>query len=116
VLDLKALEQIRALEQPGEPSLLAEMVETFRGSSLGYLARLDQALAAGDAEATADAAHALKGAAAALGAQQVRAVAAELESGGRKRYLAGAEHHLARLKAARAQALQHLSTLLPNAA
>jgi HPt (histidine-containing phosphotransfer) domain-containing protein len=111
VLDTVTLASIRELEEPGEPSLLAEMVNTFRTWSEGHLKGLRDALAVGDIEAVADGAHALKGSAAALGAVQVRKVAFEIERSARQRSHVG-NASLEALEAARIEALAALDEIL----
>jgi two-component system sensor histidine kinase/response regulator len=109
VLDVDVLAQLHALEEPGEASLLTELVETFRGSAPGHIALIKTALAAGDAMAFSDAAHALKGSAATLGAARLRTAAYELERRGRDRNLVNAESQLAALEATCAEALDALA-------
>lgn len=109
VLDPKALAEILALEVPGQPSLLTEMMDAFHAASDAYLVRLRSALRSGDAASVLDAAHALKGAAASLGAERVRASALELEIAAREPSLVGAEERLAVLEIACEQALAALS-------
>jgi HPt (histidine-containing phosphotransfer) domain-containing protein len=111
VLDMVTLASIRELEEPGEPSLLAEMVNTFRTWSEGHLKGLRDSVTAGDMEAIADGAHALKGSAAALGALQVRKVAFEIERSARQRSFVG-DANLEALEAARSEALAALDQVL----
>src|SRR5438132_1139531 len=75
---LGALE-VLALGEPGEPSLLEQMIDAFRPSSAAYLARMRAAFEVGDHQTVLNVAHALKGAAASLGAERVRAIASELD-------------------------------------
>lgn len=73
-----------ALEQSGDDEeMLAELLVLFRDSSASDLARINEGLAAGNPVKVADAAHSIKGAAASLGVEGVRKVAAELEKVGR---------------------------------
>ncbi|MCA1644693.1 MAG: Hpt domain-containing protein [Chloroflexi bacterium] len=116
VLNVEALDQIRALDEPGRPSLLAEMVLTFRTSMSTYVARLKAAATDGNSEAMAEAAHALKGAAACIGAEHVSAVAFELERGGHQNSLAGCEQRITALEVAGEHALAALSQELARAA
>jgi two-component system sensor histidine kinase/response regulator len=109
VLDAGVLAQLHALEEPGEASLLTELVEAFRGSAPGHIARLKTALAAGDATAFEDAAHVLKGGAATLGAARVRIAAYDLELRGRDHNLVHADVQLVALESAFAEALEALS-------
>jgi PAS domain S-box-containing protein len=109
VLDTDILAQLQALEEPGEASVLTELVEAFRGSAPGHIARLRTALAAGDATAFEDAAHVLKGGAATLGAARVRIAAYDLELRGRDHNLVHAKVPLLALESACKEALEALS-------
>jgi HPt (histidine-containing phosphotransfer) domain-containing protein len=111
MLDPKALTEILALEQPGEPSFLARMIEAFRESAPVYVARMKAASEVGDHETIVGVAHALKGAAATLGAEHVRAIALDLELRGRHMSVAGAQEQLAALADALEQALAALTEL-----
>jgi CheY-like chemotaxis protein len=62
VLDPRALTQILKLGEPGEPSLLEQMIAAFRTSSAGYVASLRAAIEVDDHETVSNVAHALKGA------------------------------------------------------
>jgi CheY-like chemotaxis protein len=79
VLDPSVLDHIRELEEPGETTLFGDMLRAFQASASEQLQRLQLATRTGDAEVITDAAHALKGSAAALGATRVRALALDLE-------------------------------------
>lgn len=73
-----------ANEQAGEdPELLAELLGLLSESSKSDLQKIKHGLAAGDAEAVADAAHSIKGASASLGVEGLRAVAHDIEKKGR---------------------------------
>ena len=79
-----ALDEDRAMSHcGGNRQLLAEVVAAFRTDSPASIRKIERALARGDAEGLRNAAHALKGSAAAIGASAARAVAAELEDMGR---------------------------------
>jgi len=78
-----------ANEQSGEdPDLLAELLMLLAESSNSDLQKIKDGLAAGDSQAVADAAHSIKGAAASLGIEGLRAVAYEIEKKGRANQLA----------------------------
>jgi two-component system, sensor histidine kinase and response regulator len=109
VLNQAALNQIRSVDEPGQSTLLAEMVDSFRGSLATYLALLQVAVRVGDSEAVTDAAHALKGAAGCIGAAHVQAIALKLEMLGRDRSLSGAETHVVALETAAEEALAALA-------
>lgn len=73
-----------ANEQAGEDSeLLAELLGLLCASSKSDLQKIRQALAAGEAEGVADAAHSIKGASASLGVEGLREVAHDIEKKGR---------------------------------
>jgi len=73
-----------ALEQAGDDeAILSELLLLFRDSSVADIARIQEGLERQDAIAVADAAHSIKGAAASLGVDEIRAVAADLEKLGR---------------------------------
>jgi PAS domain S-box-containing protein len=108
VLNTEVLAQLHALDEPGEIGLLTELVEAFRGSAPGYIGRLKTAFGAGDATAFADAAHALKGSAATLGATHLKSAAYVLELRGREHNLLNVEGDVNALEAAYSQALEAL--------
>ncbi len=81
-----------AREQSGDdPELLAELLDLLRSSSKSDYEAMASALAAGDGDAFADAAHSIKGAAASLGVEGLRAVAADLEQKGRSGAIDGVD-------------------------
>jgi two-component system sensor histidine kinase/response regulator len=108
VLDSVVLAQLHAFEEPGEVSLLTELIEAFRGSAPRHMASLKAALGAGDATAFADAAHVLKGSAATLGAARVRLAAHDLEVRGLDHDLLEAEVQVVALEAACTEAIEAL--------
>ncbi|HRX71610.1 MAG: response regulator [Candidatus Competibacteraceae bacterium] len=86
-LDERALAEIRALQQPGQPSLLGKIISMYFASSPALLQRLREAVAADDGEALRQAAHSFKSGSANLGATQLAALCKELEQRGRDRCL-----------------------------
>ncbi len=73
-----------ALEQSGDDEeLLDELVGLFNDASASDLASMKDGFSNNDLQAMADAAHSIKGAAASMGIEGVRAVAASLEKAGR---------------------------------
>ncbi|MDH5298769.1 MAG: Hpt domain-containing protein [Desulfobulbaceae bacterium] len=87
-----------ALEQAGDDEeLLAELLELLRSSSASDLAKIREAMAAGNAAAMGDAAHSIKGAAASLGIDQLSALAYAMEKAGRANDLEGAKQQFAAL-------------------
>ncbi len=73
-----------ANEQSGEdPGLLAELLSLLTESSRSDLQKIKDGVACGDAQAVADAAHSIKGAAASLGIEGLRDTAYDIEKKGR---------------------------------
>ncbi|MCK5230192.1 MAG: Hpt domain-containing protein [Desulfobulbaceae bacterium] len=93
-----------ALEQSGDDEeLLAELLELFRDSGASDLEKIKQGMSAQDAEAVGDAAHSIKGAAASLGIEGIRAAAHGVEKAGRAADLDAAVKLVADLEAMMAQ-------------
>ena len=81
-----------ALEQASDDEeLLQELINLFHDSSASDLAKIKEWAAQGDPVAMSDASHSIKGAAASLGIESIRAVASDLETAGRSGDLAGAK-------------------------
>ena len=76
LVDWKRLENVTF----GEPAFRAEIVEMFFEEADRQIAALAGAIVSGSAEAAVRAAHALKGAAANVGADQIRELAGEMET------------------------------------
>ncbi len=90
-----------ALEQAGDDEeLLRELIELFHESSAADAGRIRQCMEDETLQEAADAAHSIKGAAASLGIEGVRAVAADLEQAGRLGDRVKIEELLGRLDAA----------------
>jgi HPt (histidine-containing phosphotransfer) domain-containing protein len=83
ILDMSVMGQLLDLDD-GELGLLREMLGLYVEDTPGRIQAIEAALASGDLQDLADVAHALKGASGTMGVPRVRAVAAELEVGGRK--------------------------------
>jgi signal transduction histidine kinase/CheY-like chemotaxis protein len=82
-LDPRALEQIRALQQPGAPDLVAKIIALYLENSRSLMEKIRAALAAGDANALREAAHALKSSSGNVGATGLVEIARQLEALGR---------------------------------
>ena len=78
-LDPAVLDSLRQLTQPGEPDVLADVLGLFLADAPTRLGAIAAAAAAGDAAALQRSAHALKGAAGAIGASALHAACRELE-------------------------------------
>ena len=85
---------------------LEKLIETFRRDCRTYLQGIRAAIERGDAESLVNEAHGLKGAAAHLQAESVRAAARRLEELGQKRDLDQAPEHVVQLE-------QEVERLLP---
>ena len=68
--------------EPGEPNLLAELLELFRQDTPVRLAAVRAAIEGGDREGVRRGAHAFKGSCAALGLRHLQALCATLEREG----------------------------------
>jgi signal transduction histidine kinase/CheY-like chemotaxis protein/HPt (histidine-containing phosphotransfer) domain-containing protein len=90
LLDERALDQIRALQQEDGPSLLGRIIRIYLETAPRQIETLRAAVAAGDARRVRESAHALKSASAALGAQRVADLCRELELMSRQGELVGA--------------------------
>jgi len=87
-----------ALDQAaGDEELLKELLDLFRTSSTDDYIQLQQAVADGDTEAVARAAHSLKGAAATLGLEGIRWLVSDMEEDGKRNSVAVARENLAAL-------------------
>ena len=95
----QGLDQIRALQRPGQPDLLGKIVSLYLQESPKQLQQMRDAVAGGDDEALRQAAHTLKSSSANLGATQLAELSKELEHRGRDRRLVGAEELLHALEA-----------------
>jgi two-component system, sensor histidine kinase and response regulator len=82
-LDPAVLEGLRQLNQPGQPDLVREVLAVFLSDAPGRLDAIDNAIRASDPQAIQRAAHALKGAAASIGAMPLQARCRELEELGK---------------------------------
>ncbi|MCP5158270.1 MAG: response regulator [Gammaproteobacteria bacterium] len=107
LLDERALAQIRALQRPGQPSMLGKIIGLYLDSSPALFQRVCEAVARADPEALWQAVHSLKSSSANLGAMQLAAVCKELEYAGRNQRLEDVpallrevEYHYARVQEA----------------
>src|ERR671936_1773170 len=83
VLDAAALQTIRSLGM----GVLPDVVEAFLATAPQHLSQLHEAAGRSDALTLAEAAHALKGSAAALGARKVSALSLDLDTRGQAGHL-----------------------------
>jgi two-component system, sensor histidine kinase and response regulator len=80
LLDTTVLDQLRELQDPGEPDVVAEVVELVLSDTLLRLQQGRQAHAAGDLGALARMAHRVKGSAGLVGAERMASLAAKVEA------------------------------------
>jgi CheY-like chemotaxis protein len=78
-LDPRALDQIRALERPGTPSMLGRVIQVYLTTTPDLLSAMREGVAHRDTEAVRQAAHSLKSASANLGATQLAQMCQALE-------------------------------------
>ena len=78
-LDRQALAQIRALQRPGRPDLLARLIDTFLAAVPREIEALGQAVSLGDSATVARIAHTYKSSSGNLGAMALSASFAEIE-------------------------------------
>jgi two-component system sensor histidine kinase/response regulator len=79
-LDREALSQIRALQRPGRPNLLARLIDTLLAALPREIEALEQAVSLGDNATAARIAHTYKSSSANLGATALSASFAEIET------------------------------------
>ncbi len=84
-LDRETLAHVRALQSPGEPDMLGELIDMFIPDAHAQLTELRAALASGNMEGAAALAHRLRGSSLNLGATDLAACCAELEQNARQR-------------------------------
>ncbi len=80
VLDRAQIEALRALESPEEPTVLRDILDEFRTLSRQLVATLQRALTEGDVPSLHETAHSLKSCSAYVGAWQVSAWCADVET------------------------------------
>ena len=97
-LDLSVLQNLRTLEQSVASDFVAPAIAAFLRDAPTLLARMRQALAEADAEPLENAAHALMGSSAVLGAKQLAQICAELERNAQAGDLASGPNLVARLE------------------
>jgi CheY-like chemotaxis protein/HPt (histidine-containing phosphotransfer) domain-containing protein len=98
VLEVSALEQIRSLQQPGEPDLLTHIIDLFLSDTPSMLKQIEESSALGDLDRVRQAAHRIKSGAANLGAIHFSQCCRDLERLASNGRVAEVETHLARLE------------------
>jgi len=108
VIDESVLDSYRMLQEDGQPDVVTEFIDAFLGDLPTRLERIRDAVAAKEPRDIKSAAHALKGASAAVGAVRLTQACAELEVLGRGGQSAGSDELLTQIEAEAAQAREGL--------
>jgi HPt (histidine-containing phosphotransfer) domain-containing protein len=96
-IDRRRIEQLMALQDEDNPTLVADIIELFLADTPGHLAALRAAVERDDAPALKNTAHRLLSSIENLGAMAMRAPCMALEKLGKEGTVAGAENHLVEL-------------------
>jgi len=102
-VDEALLDSYRVLQDEGQPDLVTELIDVFLEDLPGRLAAVRSAVDLRDPKAIRSAAHALKGAAASIGAARLAAACATLEALGRAGDHEGAPELVAPIERAAAE-------------
>jgi CheY-like chemotaxis protein/HPt (histidine-containing phosphotransfer) domain-containing protein len=115
-LNPRAIDALRALEGPGSPHLVSQLVNDFLATADAALARIEAAAAAGQTKVMSQFAHALKSSAAILGAEALAGCYREIERCGREARTENAHVFIESARAEQGQALAELRQLLKESA
>lgn len=91
-VDWSVLDALKALQRPGKPDLRAQLMTVYLNSSPPLMDGIRTAVGNGDAQALADAAHALKSSSMSVGAIRFGQRCAELEKLGKTSDMERASH------------------------
>jgi len=97
-VEQSALDNIRALQREGAPSLLDKVINRYFDDSPRHLDAMRGALAGGAPEELRRAAHSFKSSSAYLGAHLLVELCKEMEAAGRDNTLTGSQGLLARIE------------------
>ena len=112
VIDLQAIENLRALNPGDNDEFLREIAAIFIEDTPVRIAELDQGLLQGDISKFTRAAHSIKGSSANLGAMALRAIAEKIEHESRTKGLADMPALLTQLKFEFERAKRELTALV----
>ncbi|HET9700686.1 MAG TPA: CHASE domain-containing protein [Burkholderiales bacterium] len=112
VLDQRALDDLRLLDEPGSPSLMQSLLREYLAQAPDSIAQIKAAARAGDAPLLARRAHKFTGTSLTFGSRGLATVCHELEVMAKAGDLRGAEPLLAALDARHAEASAELARLL----
>lgn len=107
-VDPAALENIRMLDRPGKPDLLAAILAMYLKTTPDDVAAIGTAVETGDLADVNRRAHKLKGSSRMVGARRVGDILAAIEIAARGTTLTALEPHVAELRDAHAAALREL--------
>jgi signal transduction histidine kinase/DNA-binding response OmpR family regulator len=110
-LDERTLDRIRDLHKRGGPNLLGKMAELYQSSSRRLIDDARQSLAARDAAAVAQAAHALKSSSASVGATRLADLCNALETAGKAANIDESASLLEQITVEHARVLRALDSL-----
>jgi CheY-like chemotaxis protein len=111
VLDEATLDRVRDLHKLGGPNLLGRMADLYAANSRKLIEEARAALAARDATALLQAAHALKSSSGSVGALKLAELCEALENAGRFAALDGADAMLQKIIAGHERVLRELDSL-----
>lgn len=94
LIDSKALDNIRTLETPDNPDILARVIDIYMQESADIMRSLSRAISDKDAETVRQKAHYFKSGSANLGAMRLAELCKKLEHMGRNKQLENAENTL----------------------
>lgn len=110
-LDMAAVDRLREMDDPDDPGFVAELFGAYLEELPNHLAAIRDAQVAGDASTLSRSAHTLKGSSANVGADELRALAFELETLGREGHTADADTWSERLDQAHERLMAALGAL-----
>ena len=111
IIDLQAIEALRALSPGDGGEFLRELIEIYLQDTPKRLTELEQALASLDAPAFTRAAHTIKGSSSNFGAGRLSKLALEIELQGKTGNLPASADSCARLKTEYALVVQALTQI-----
>lgn len=115
-INLKTIDALRELDEPGSTALVTQLVTSFLQSADRNLERIESALADGNAKALSQAAHSIKSSAANLGAEALAGCYRDLEKCGREGRIEEARHLLPQARREQQRTLPQLRKLLVETA
>lgn len=115
-IDFSVLDELRMLQDEGEPDLVAEVVQLFLEDGPARLQAIREATLAGQAVQLGKAAHGLKGSAANVGAVVLRALCERLEHMGKAGDISGCAPLLMQIEAEYPRVQSALEPLVRGAA